>query len=113
MTNGVGSPLIMVERSSLDTSSAIAQANSVMPNIICASFSLKKAAIKSRKTGSLAPQGMKGAVIRVASFSFGLRSVLVAITPGTAQPPMMPPETMKGMAEQPCRPKTRRARSSM
>ncbi len=113
MTKGVGSPLIRVERRNQDTSSAIIQANRVIRNMIWASFSLKKAAINSRKTGSLAPHGMNGAVIRVASFSFGLRKVRVAMTPGTAQPPMIPPEMIKGIAEQPCRPKMRSTRSSM
>ena len=31
----------------------------------------------------------------------GLRSVLVAITPGTAQPPGIPPDTIKGITEDP------------
>jgi len=56
---------------------------------------------------------MNGAVMSVAIFSFLPRSVRVAMTPGTAQPPAMPPETMKGMTELPCRPKLRKTRSSM
>jgi len=57
-----------------------------------ASFWVKKAAIKRANTGSLAPQFMKGAVKSVASRSRGERRVRVAMTPGTAQPPAMPPE---------------------
>jgi hypothetical protein len=56
---------------------------------------------------------MNGAVSRVASFSRGLRRVRAAMTPGTAQPPAMPPETMNGITEQPCSPKMRNTRSSM
>ncbi len=73
----------------------------------------KNTPVSSRKTGSLAPQVMNGAVSRVASFSRGLRRVRAAMTPGTAQPPAMPPETMNGITEQPCSPKMRNTRSSM
>ena len=64
-------------------------------------------------TGSLAPQFMNGTVSRVASRSLGERRVRVAITPGTAQPPAMPPETMNGITEEPCRPNRWKMRSIM
>jgi hypothetical protein len=35
------------------------------------------------------------------------------MTPGTEQPPAMPPDTMKAITELPWRPKTRKIRSSM
>lgn len=43
------------------------------------------------KRPTLAPQPMKEAVRIVAIFSLGLRRVRAAMTPGTAQPPGMPP----------------------
>lgn len=84
-----------------------------MRSIIEAWFSVKKTPTSRAKTGSLAPQFMKGAVRSVASLSLGDLIVLAAMTPGTAQPPAMPPEMMKGMTELPWRPKKRKRRSSM
>ena len=66
-----------------------------------------------RNTGIFAPQVMRGRVIMVAMRSFSLRMVRVAITPGMAQPPAMPPAMMKGITEEPCSPKARMTRSSM
>ena len=59
-----------------------------------AALSGKKAPASSKNTGSLAPQAMYGRVSRVASFSLGLRRVRVAMAPGMAQPPAMPPAMM-------------------
>ncbi len=94
MTNGVEAPLTTVILRNLAASSAPAQEISVRINIIPARLWGKKAAISSANTGSLAPQFMNGAVSRVAMRSLGDRRVRVAITPGTAQPPAMPPETI-------------------
>ena len=74
-------------------------------DIIITLLSAKKAAIRRAKTGSLAPQFIKGTVKRVAIRSFGDLSVLAAITPGTAQPPAIPPDTMNAITELPCSPK--------
>lgn len=83
-------------------------------NIYLAWWSEKKAPISRASTGSLAPQFMKGTVSKVAIRSLGERRVRVAMTPGTAQPPAIPPETMKGITEEPCRPKRgRKIRSIM
>ena len=113
MTKGVGSPLITVERSRRETSRAAIQAPTVTRNMTLAAEFGKKAAASIRNTGTLAPQVMKGVVTRVASFSLGLRRVRVAMTPGTAQPPAMPPATMKGSTELPCSPNILNTRSSM
>ena len=51
--------------------------------------------------GSFAPQFMKGTDSIVAILSFGSLSVLAAIIPGTAHPPLIPPDTMKGTMEFP------------
>ena len=40
----------------------------------------------------------------VANLSLGFRRVLAAIMPGTAHPPMIPPETISGTIELPCSP---------
>jgi len=85
----------------------------VKRNIYWALFSLKKAPISRASTGILAPQFMNGTVSRVAIRSFGERRVRVAMTPGTAQPPAIPPETMNGITEEPCRPKILKTRSIM
>jgi hypothetical protein len=56
---------------------------------------------------------MKGTVSRVAKRSRRDLRVRVAITPGTAQPPAMPPDTIKAITELPCRPKILKILSSM
>ena len=91
MTKGVASPLMMVERSRRATSRAKTQPDSMTSIITVGAWSPKKAAASSRNTGSLAPQLMYGRVSRVASFSLGLRRVRVAMAPGMAQPPAIPP----------------------
>ncbi len=63
------------------------------------------------KTGILAPQFMKGTTSIVVSRSFSSRMVRVAITPGTAQPPAMPPDTIMARMLLPCSPKMRSTRS--
>ena len=113
MTNGVDSPFIKVDRNSFATISAINHAVSVMENMIMGRWSAKKAPINSRNTGIFAPQGIKGAVRIVASFSRGLRNVRAAITPGTAHPPAIPPEIIKGITELPWSPKIRNILSIM
>ena len=113
MTNGVDGPRIIVERNSRAVSRATTQPVSVRPNMTAASWPGKKTPEKRMKTGSLAPQAIKGTVNSVAIFSRGLRRVRAASTPGTAQPPAMPPPTMNGITEQPCSPKIRKIRSSM
>ena len=106
-------PRKIVERMTFASSSAAIHEKSVKRNIIWACLAGKNAAMSMAKTGSFAPQFMKGAVSRVARRSLGLLSVRVARTPGTAQPPAIPPEMMKAMTELPCRPKVRKTRSSM
>lgn len=64
-------------------------------------------------TGSLASQFMKGAVSKIANLSRGDFRVRTAITPGTAQSPAIPPETINDIIEQLCRPKNRNTRSRM
>jgi hypothetical protein len=105
--------LITVMRRSFATRSAPIQATAVIRSMTRASWLVKKAATRRANTGSLAPQFMKGAVSSVASRSRGDFRVRVAITPGTAHPPAMPPETTKAITELPCRPKARKTRSSM
>ncbi len=56
---------------------------------------------------------MNGTVSRVARRSLGDFRVRVAMTPGTAQPPAIPPETINAMTDAPCRPNIRNTRSSM
>ena len=107
MTKGVGSPLSTVMRKIFDTIRATSQANKVNRNIYLALCSVKKVPISRARTGTLAPQFIKGTVKSVAIRSLGERSVLVAITPGTAQPPAIPPETINGITEEPCSPKIR------
>ena len=113
MTKGVLAPLTTVLRRSLATKRAATQAVSVTRDMTPASEPGKKAAASIKNTGTLAPQVMNGVTSRVASFSLGLRSARVAMTPGTAQPPAMPPATMNGSTLVPCRPKMRNTRSSM
>ena len=81
--------------------------------MIIASFLAKKAAISIAKTGSLAPQFIKGKTNIVAILSLEPLKVLVAITPGTAQPPAIPPLTIKAITELPCRPNQRKILSIM
>ncbi len=72
---------------------------------------MKKAPIKTLYTGSLAPQFINGTTNMVARRALGSLSVRVAMMPGTAQPPEMPPPTMSAITELPCRPKARSTRS--
>ena len=61
----------------------------------------KKAETNRANTGSFAPQGINGAVKMVSKRSRHPLIVREDITPGTAQPPAIPPETMKGRTELP------------
>ena len=63
---------MIVERSSRAVSRATTQPVSVRPNMTAASWPGKKTPEKRMKTGSLAPQAMKGTVNSVAIFSRGL-----------------------------------------
>ena len=101
MTKGVASPRITVERRSHATSRAPTQEIRVMRSMTWAWLCAKKAPTSRANTGSLAPQFMKGTVSRVASRSLGDLRVLAAMTPGTAQPPAIPPDTMNAMTELP------------
>ncbi len=100
MIKGVDSPFTRVDRSSFATNRAAIHPPATQKNITDAEFSKKAAAIR-RMTGTLAPQLMNGAVNTVASFSLGLLSVRAAITPGTAHPPAIPPDTINGITEEP------------
>ena len=113
MTKGVAGPRITVLRRMRATTRAMSHANSVMQKSAWASCPAKNTPVSRMSTGSFAPHVMKGAVSMVASFSLGERRVREASTPGTAHPPPMPPEMMKGITEEPCRPKMRNTRSSM
>jgi hypothetical protein len=101
MTKGVASPRMIVFLRTHATTRAVIQEPMVIQKRTVAAEPLKKAPPRRRKTGTFAPQGMNGAVRRVASFSLGLLRVRAPMTPGTAQPPGMPPATMKGMTEHP------------
>ena len=79
---------------------------------IWASRAAKKAPINRAYTGSLAPQFIMGTVSMVARRALGSRKVRAAITPGTAQPPLMPPLTIMAITLLPCRPKFLSTRSS-
>ncbi len=113
MTKGVLSPRTTVERKIRDTTSTKPQAARTTKNMARVGESGKKAATSMRYAVVLAPQTMKGAVRMVARRSRGLRSVRAHRTPGTAQPPGMPPDMTSGMTDMPCSPKTRSTRSIM
>jgi len=113
ITNGVLGPFNMVERINLAANRAKVQDRIVRRNSIRARFPGKKAPIITAYTGSLAPQFMNGTTSNVAIRSFLSRRVLVAITPGTAHPPDMPPLTIRAITEFPCNPNHLRTLSSM
>ena len=98
---------------SLAANKAKAQESRVRINIIRARSLEKKAPMSMAYTGNFAPQLINGATRSVAILSFGSLRVLVAITPGTAHPPEIPPLMIRAMTEFPCSPNQRKTLSSI
>ena len=103
----------MVDLMILAAKSAKAHERRVRRNIILALSLEKKAPISMAYTGSLAPQFIKGTTKRVAILSLRSLNTLVAMTPGTAHPPEIPPLTTRAITELPCSPNQRNNLSSI
>lgn len=113
MTNGVDGPRIIVERSSRAVSQGHHPAGERQAEHDRRLMAGEEDAGKKDENRKFGPTGHKGHGQQRRYLFAGLRRVRAASTPGTAQPPAMPPPTMNGITEQPCSPKIRKIRSSM